>query len=233
MTIPLSKAKEVCTSSEYALVNASRAPKLNKLSPEQSRRLAGRARRALVKWRDLSRAQGRARAGTGGERARLKVELFRDALRRFEDKAVSRPAGGGSAAGGKQAGPSKRARAVAHRKARAAVRENLAGATAAWGARAKAGGSGAGRKAAVRKTKARPGTPAASAKKHRPPLKWVDVLGGAKFPGSPDKQRATRPRAKEFRGGEVGMTTRVREHAAAAGKRAQARRDRKGSQAGW
>ena len=67
MTIPLSKAKEVCTSSEYALVSASRAPKLNKLSPEQTRRLAGRARRALVKWRDLSRTQGRARAGSGGE----------------------------------------------------------------------------------------------------------------------------------------------------------------------
>lgn len=231
MAIPLSKAKELCTSSEYALVTASRTPKVNKLSPEQSRGLAGRARKALDKWQDLSRAQ--ARTGSPGERTRLKIELFRDTLGRFEDKAAARSAAGGSAGGVKRAGASKQVKAKGHRKARAAVREELAGATVAWDGRAKAGGSGAARKPAVKKTKARPGTSAASAKKHRPPLKWADVLGGAKFPGSPDKQRAARTRAKQSRIAESGVTTRVRGHITAAGKRAQARRDHKGSQAGW
>lgn len=229
MRIPLSKAKELCTSSEFTLVSASRSPQVGKLSPEKSRSLAGRARRALDKWQDLGRTQ--ARMGSAGERTRLKVALFRDALDRFEARAAARRAVGPAAS--KPAGRSKQARATGHRKARAAVREELAGATASWDKRAKASGSGAVRRPGVAKAKVRPEAPVASAKKHRPPLKWADVLSGSKFPGSPDQQRAARTRAKQSRLAESGMTTRVRGQIAASGKRAQARRDRKGSQAGW
>jgi hypothetical protein len=232
MAVPLLKAKEVCTSSEFALVSASRRPKLNKLSPEQVRFKAGRARKALDKWQDLSRAE--ARAGSAKGRTRLKAQLFRDVLDRFEAKAAAGTAKG-SATGGKQARQTKQARAIGHRKARSAVREKLAGATASWDRREKATGTGAVRgPAAAGKTKGRPGAPARSAKKHRPPLKWADVLGGAKFPGSPDWQGAARARGKQIRAEASGATSpRVRAHVKASGKRAQARRDRKGSDAGW
>lgn len=225
MAIPLSKAKQVCTTSEFALVRASRKPDLNKLSPEQSKNLAGRARKAFDKWQDMER--GQARAGSAGERTRLKTDLFREALDRFEEKAAT------SSGTAKRAGAqSKKVRAVGHRKARAAVRKELAGASKVWGARARAtGGKGAVRKPAAKKAKSGRAATASAAQKHRPPLKWSNLLSGGKFTASPDKQRAVRTRAKKARLAESGLTSRVRGQISASGKRNQARRDRKGSQA--
>ena len=61
MTIPASKVRSCCTSSETALVRASRKGELEQLSHAALKRLAVRAGTLSDKWRDLGRGQSRVR----------------------------------------------------------------------------------------------------------------------------------------------------------------------------
>ncbi len=85
MPISLKQAKKVCSKSEYALVEASRAAALRKLSPTAVKRLATQARKTLAMWRGLALKQKR--DTTAGQM----VTLFTDVVKRFATQKPSTP----------------------------------------------------------------------------------------------------------------------------------------------
>ena len=129
MTIPVSKVRSLCTSAEVALVRASRKGELGHLSYAQVKRLAVRARALLEKWQDLGRHQSRARSlkvgfGDVGPKTRLKEQIFREALTRFEERLAKLDVAAASPA--HQARPkTKKVRNAGHRSARAAIRKDI------------------------------------------------------------------------------------------------------------
>jgi hypothetical protein len=126
MAVPMESVKKVCTAAEVALVKLSRRPAVGKLSAVEARRLAARARKGFDKWQGQERSQARSRSreaglGEAAERTALKTQIFREALDSFEEQASK---GDGRAAPAKQS--PKASRTAGHRKARAAVRDELA-----------------------------------------------------------------------------------------------------------
>jgi hypothetical protein len=132
MTIPASKVRLVCTSSETALVRASRKGELESLSTAQVKRMAAKARKLIEKWQDLGRDQSRERSrkvGVGDTSAntRLKEQIFREALTRFD----ARLAKDDSESHGRAKDPkrkTKQERASKHRSSRAAIRQDMSAA---------------------------------------------------------------------------------------------------------
>jgi hypothetical protein len=127
MSIAASKVRTICTSSEAALVRASRRPQIAQLSHADVRRLSNRARKLFDKWQGLSRAQsrGRSRAKGLGESAantQLKTEIFRDALESLNARLAALD-GSGNPKG--SARKTKRSRRAEHRAARAATRQGM------------------------------------------------------------------------------------------------------------
>ena len=125
MTIPSSTVRSLCTSSEIALVRASRKGQIERLGHTELKRLAIRARKLYDKWHGLSRGQSRTRSrqiGVGDPDANTKVkaQIVRDALDSFQARLTAgettkRPAA-------KKPPPkSKRARSAEHRATRAAT----------------------------------------------------------------------------------------------------------------
>ena len=129
MTIPASKVRAVCTSTEVDLVRASRKGELEQLSAVQVKRLAVRARKQLEKWQDLGRDQSRVRSrkvgfGDTSENTRSKEEIFRETLTRFEARlAKIDPAQAHTAK--KPSFKTKNERTAKHRSKRASVRKEL------------------------------------------------------------------------------------------------------------
>jgi hypothetical protein len=130
MIVSASKVSTLCSSSELALVMASRQPELNRLTPAQLKSLALRARKLFEKANDQGRNQARAKsrklgAGLVAPRTVLKSQVFADALHSFEarrTKLEATPTGSGAATRPK----TKKVRNASHRATRASVRKKLA-----------------------------------------------------------------------------------------------------------
>ena len=129
MTISASKVKSLCTSSEIALVRASRKPELEQLSAAEVKRLAVRARKLFDKWQGLGRGQSRERRRQTGSSAldpnmRIKSQIFREALESFEAHLAK--LGSSVAHGANTSRPkTKKIRSSGHRTARAAIRKGM------------------------------------------------------------------------------------------------------------
>jgi len=122
MGISLAEAKSICTKGEFAVLQASQGPALDKLSAAQLKRHAMQSRKLLDKWSDKSRSQARTSSRKAGfpdldTRSAAKNGMFREALQIFEGrlKAVE-------AATGASVPKPKKARV-----ARAATRTSLGG----------------------------------------------------------------------------------------------------------
>lgn len=130
MVVSASKVSTLCTSSELALVMASRPPELNRLTPAELKRLVVRARKLCDKASDQGRSQARAKsrqlgAGSVAPRTLVKSQVFADALRSFETRLAKlepAPTGAGAPARPK----TKKIRNASHRATRAKVRKGLA-----------------------------------------------------------------------------------------------------------
>jgi hypothetical protein len=235
MTIPASKVRAVCTSSEIDLVRASRKGELEHLNTVQVKRLAVRARKQLEKWQDLGRDQSRVRSrkvgfGDAAANTRLKEQIFREALTRFEDRL---PKAEAAALAAKKSKPkTKQARNAGHRSTRAVVRAELSAVERLLNAQA------------IVQPKPTEVTPVASTSmppevpariqppkaipKARPSKKTLPTtkrLANSIAPSVP--QRKVTAAAKKARLVSSGKTTRMPGHISARGKRAQARRDGK------
>jgi len=251
MRVPLSEVKEICTKSELALVTASRPPKLEKLSAAEAKKSAGLARKLFDKWQDLNRDQARDRSrkvglGERDTRTQLKVRIFQEALQDFEARSSQGDASGKADSKPSQSTP-KKVRAIKHRETRASVRAELAEKHAALNAKAPASKKGAGSakpaakapataaavkpkpaKAAESKMPvagARPAAATAAKKKPKRTPPPAAAEAQSKLSASPaDKLKATTA-AKQTRIARSGITSRVRGHVSARGRRAQGRRD--------
>ncbi len=129
MTVSAAKVRSLCTTSETALVRASRKPELEQLSPAVLRRNAQLARKLFDKWQDLGRSQSRATgrktgAGAVDPNTAVKAEIFRDALNSFETR-LAKADESASPAAKKPKSKTKRMRSAEHRSTRAAVRKGL------------------------------------------------------------------------------------------------------------
>lgn len=130
MTVSASKVSTLCTSSELALVMASRPPELKRLTPAQLKSLTLRARKLRDKASDQGRSQARAKSrklGTGSVATRtlLKTQVFADALQSFETR-LAQLDGAPATVGAKAKPKTKKIRNASHRATRASVRKKLA-----------------------------------------------------------------------------------------------------------
>lgn len=130
MVVSASKVSSFCSSSEIALVMASRPPELNRLTSSQLKQLIARARKLCDKSQDKGRKQARTKSrligsGSTAIRTLLKTEIFAAALRSFESR-LAKLAEAPETSADKPRRKSKRARTAAHRSTRAQVRKSLA-----------------------------------------------------------------------------------------------------------
>lgn len=255
MTIRMSEVKTLCTPSEQSLVAASRKPQLQSLDATALRSNAQRARKLLEKWQHQGRSQARTRsqrAGLGEEaaRTRRKAEIFAEALASFQARLQTLETAERGAASGRK--KPKTIRARENRATRADVRKRLS-------KKQKAINREEGERIKARAAKAPPppqpeaGRPAAGhegppestaadapAKRRKPraalppPAKPLtkrrsEQLGlQEQTPLRPSNQKATTA-AKQARITRSGLTTRVRGHVSARGRRVQGRRDQRNS----
>jgi hypothetical protein len=240
----LDRVRELFTSAERALLEATAGSTLLAASRKQLDKTLAQARGLRDKWRDLHAGQARttkrsAAAGTAAAnaRSREKADMFTAAIERLEGRlaelglvaAPAKPAAGKSV--------TKAARTAGHRTARASVKGKLAAAAAEIN-RARAPRPAA--KPAARPAKpvamAVPQSPAAAApvvqskagKKRRPAAKAAAVLakgGGQPLRFDVTKQRSAKASATAARMKLDGKVTRRTGHTLAAGKRRQAARD--------
>lgn len=237
MAVSLAKFKEIATAAEVELVRASRA--LKELTSTEAKQLATRARKHYDKWLDLSRSQARDRSkkvGLGEIKANteLKLQAFAEALEKFEAHLLK--LGAAPAAKKKAAPKTKQTRNAGHRAARAAIRDELSAVQESLKEPArKAAKKKAVKKAAAKKKVAQ--KPAGeivvveSAPKKKVPKRGRPApiptanLGLGLNKG---KNRKANTVAKQARLDTSGVTSRVRGHVSARGKRAQGRRDSRG-----
>ena len=221
MAIPAAKVKEICTPQEAALVRSSRNPALGKLTPAELKKNAARARKLYDKWLAQSRGQSRASSkktgfGESKPNTSLKVEIFGDALKSYEDKLAKLPA----ATGPKQKPKTKKARGAGHRSARAEIRHELALEKESLKKPAKKHVT---KKKSVKKTakKVAKKKSAAKAVVSPPPTgKKIKKTSKKTSQASQAKTAAKKARIKRS-----GLDSRVLGHVSARGKRVQARRD--------
>jgi hypothetical protein len=239
MTIPASTVRLLCTSSEVALVRASRKGELEHLSAAQVKRLAVRARKLLEKWQDLGRDQSRVRSrkvgvGDVGPNTRLKEQIFRETLTRFEERLPKAAAAAAAHSAKKSRPKTKKDRNAAHRSARAVVRQDMSEAERLLNAQGAKNQKPAAHIPAAVSTSlppdaAAPIRPSKAARKTRPLAKTVPpakrLAGNAA--AAPAVQRKVTAAAKKARLVSSGKMTRMLGHIASRGKRAQARRDGK------
>jgi hypothetical protein len=250
MPVALSEVKRISTVSELAIVNASRKPKLAKLTLAEARKSAERARKLLNKWQDQSRGQARIRSRRVGygeldNRTQIKVRIFREALKNFEARAAQLEKEGGAVAGKSSAGTPRKVRSAQHRATRAAGRAQLSEKKASLNTnvdasekrrvKSRSATTGTSASAKTKATRSAPGAEASAESANEPPTSAAKKKKlqrkrkpAAAQQGSPSRQtdRLTAvAAAKESRIARSGLTTRVRGHVSARGKRAQGRRD--------
>ncbi len=244
MTIPASKVRALCTSSEVALVRASRRGELDAMTAADLRRLSASARKLLEKWQDLGRDQSRARNrkvgfGDTSENTRLKEEIFREALARFDEQLARIDQGtAGPASKSQSKKPMKKNRTTGHRSTRTALRKEMIATKKGLNApiAKQVESKPATRVPAPAPAPSTANAPAAAAptakKTTRAPRAVAKAVPARKpltlsaaFPAK--EQRKIGGAAKKARLIQSGKKTRVLGHVVASGKRAQARRDRK------
>lgn len=252
MAVPASKIKQLCTTSEIALIRASRKGELDRLTHAEVKKLAVQARKLFDKWQGLGRGQARDRGrqegfGEKDANTKLKVQLFREALDGFNAQLEKLAGAAAKNATVKVAKPvTKKKRSAEHRATRAAVRKGMTAVEDLLNTKS------AKSKKAVKKTVKKGATEPAVAKQ---PLSAVSTpstepaakpaVGGGAAPPVTAKTSAKKPApksvavsksakrqavtaAKQARVVSSGKTTRLRGHVSASGKRSQARRDAKG-----
>jgi hypothetical protein len=250
MTVPASKVKAVCTAAEIALVRASRKPALTKLSLAETKQQAKRAKKLADKWEGLRRDQSRTKRRAGGENeslanTELKSQIFREALASFSTRVEQLEAAASPRTPSKKAAKSRRT--AGHRATRAAVRSELSAKESKLNAPKRK------KKAKPAAASAKPAVDASTAANKKKPAKKVaagtsatktaktpkkakkksakkmaapaEVVGLASL--TPRKQRKATTAAKQRRVAVSGLTSRVRGHVSARGRRAQAARDQR------
>lgn len=255
MKTPIGKVKSVCTDSELAVVRASRKPELGELSLAEAKRAAARARKLFDKWQGLHRGQSRdqrRRTGRGDldNRTQLKAEIFAEALQELDARVEKLAAADAKKSASKsKKGPTKRSRATGHRAERAGVRLELKAeksaikaqsrdkskppatkpsgkapdsATPAPAKTAEASSAPATSKRPQARKQARP--PAAKKPAKSTPAR-TPIAAEDRSPPIDRLQAATA--AKQSRIKRSGLTSRIRGHVSARGRRAQGKRDSK------
>ncbi len=248
MAVPAAKVKALCTDAESALVRASRRPALGQLTPPEVKRHAARAKKLADKWAALSRDQSRTQArqsgfGDSAANTELKAEIFRDALANFTARLGALEAAGESKGTAKSA-KSKKRRSAGHRTERSAVRKELKtekrqrNADAAKKATRAPASTGATSTPTAKTKKVAGKTPAPKAAKPKPAKKKSakkaaapPLAAGAPQEGVPGpttlQQLAAKTAAKQSRVRRSGLSSRVRGHVSARGRRKQAARDQR------
>jgi hypothetical protein len=230
---------DMCSAAERKLLAATETSALATATHDSVKSLLIRVREARDKWRGLfgkqTRVQKRATTPATAEanaRSMAKADLFGGAVKRLEDRLATlvpaaKPAGSSRAA-------KKSARKAGHRDTRAAIRAELAQATATIN-RALGGSRAAPAASAAKKTEKQPAAspapqpaaaatkPAAAKSRKLPPAKRATQTVRLDFA----QQRSARTAATSGRLKTKGITTRRAGHTLAAGKRAQARRDKR------
>jgi hypothetical protein len=241
----LDRVRELFTSAERALLEATAGSTLLAASRKQLDKTLAQARGLRDKWRDLHAGQARttkrsAAAGTAAAnaRSREKADMFTAAIERLEGRLAEL---GLVAAPAKPAGKSvtKAARQAGHRTARASVKGKLAATAAEMNSgRAPRPAAKPAARPATAVAAAVPQPPAAPApvvkskskagKKRRPAATAAAVLakgGGQPLRFDVTKQRSAKASATAARMKFDGKVTRRTGHTLAAGKRRQAARD--------
>ncbi len=253
MTVRMTQVKALCTDSELALVKSSRNPELRRLTLAQTKQFSQRARKLFDKWQGQSRSQSRAQSRQVGfpdqeTNTQLKAQIFEEALAAFESQREKLSAAAEGEVAKKAAAKSKKLRAVEHRAARASVRATLSQQAADLNTKslARKAAKKAARTSAAKVTEALPETveaaPATQTKTKRagakvvkrqpaetPTKKSSKAQRPIPTPATKtlQKKQTAETNAKQARVARSGLTTRVRGHVSARGKRAQARRDNK------
>ncbi|MCE9553985.1 MAG: hypothetical protein K8T91_11500 [Planctomycetes bacterium] len=250
--INLTTAKQLCTAAEFHVVLASNPPQVNQFSAADLKKHVVEARRLRDKWRDQANRQRRSvQQAKGGRvaddttRSAEKAALFADVLARFEAAA---PLAGKKPSAIK---PIKARRSAEHRQTRAIVRESLSDATVALRLKSKKKlldkkssaptaitAPTATAKKSGKKDGADKATVAVSSQKSSAAIKPTSIKKKTASkpstpaptpPGNQQKlggnQLAAQTAAKKSRIQRSGLTTRIRGHVSARGRRAQGRRD--------
>lgn len=238
MAVSLAKFKEIATAAEIELVRASRA--LATLTTTEAKQLASRARKHYDKWLGLSRGQARERGkkvGFGEIKANteLKLQAFAEALEKFEAHLTK--LGATPTAKKKVASKTKKTRNAGHRAARATIREELSTIKeslkepARKAAKKKAVKKAAAKKKTAKKPVGEEVVAVESAPKKKVPKRGRPASTPTANLGlglNKGKNRKANTVAKQARLDSSGVTSRVRGHVSARGKRAQGRRDSRG-----
>jgi hypothetical protein len=249
--------RSLCTPAERKLLEMSEAAKLSKASHAEVQAWLGRARETRDKWRGLVGKQTRVvkrapkAVAEANARSLAKADLFDGAVKRFEAhlKTLSSAVAGAAQSAVKPiaslAKKPKRGRVAGHRKARASLRAELAGKVATLNSViAKPAAKPVVSKSVVSKpaapavaakpavaaaapvvVKAAATSKAASKKRKLPPAKAAAAAQAIRFDGA--KQRSALTSVKKNRLKVGGLVTRRGSHIMAAGKRSQARRDKR------
>ena len=251
--VSLSKLRSLCTTAERKLLDISESSGLSKAAHAEVQALLTRARSARDKWRALVGQQTRVvkrspkAVAEANARSHAKAELFDGAVKRFEAhlktvaSAVTSAAQSAVKSLTGRAKTPKRARVTGHRASRAGVRKELSRQLAALNpvvakpatSKAKPVAS----KPVVSKPAVAPAAPAvanvvattkatsktASKKRKLAPAKAA--VQAVRFDAA--KQRSALTSAKKARLKVGGLSTRRGSHIMAAGKRSQARRDKR------
>ncbi len=245
------RLRSLCTAAERKLLEMSEKSGLSKVAHAEVQALLARAREARDKWRGLVGQQTRVvkrapkAVAEANARSRAKADLFDGAVKRFEAhlktlaSAVTAAAQSATKALADRVKKPKRARVAGNRASRAGLRAELSRQVATLNrvvvkpAAAKAKSV----VAAISATKAAPspakvsaapvaGKAAAKSKKRKvAPAKAAAAAQAIRFDVA--KQRSARTAAKNSRLKMEGLATRRGSHVMAAGKRAQARRDKR------
>jgi len=241
--INLATAKKLCTATEFRLVQASQPAQVKQHSAAALKKHTVQARRLRDKWRDQAQRQRRraqqakgARVTDDSARSAEKAELFAAVLARFE---AATPSAQQTAAAAK---PSKTKRSFGHRQVRASVRGALSEQAVAMRLKSKKkslAAAAAAKKSPQQKEAATDQAAPAESGKSSTASASVPVAAKKKVVRKPSalplagsqrlgKQLKAQTAAKKSRIQRSGLTTRVRGHVSARGRRAQGRRDARG-----
>jgi hypothetical protein len=252
-SVSANRLRSLCTPAERKLLDISESPGLSKAAHTDVQALLTRARATRDKWRALVGKQARVvkrspkAVAEANARSHAKADLFDGAVKRFE--AHLKTAGSAATSAAQSAvkpivalakKTPKRARVTGHRKARAGLRAELASKVATLNrVIAKPAAKPVASKPAAPVVAAKPAVAAAapaavktvaasktgSKKRKLPPAKAAAAAQVIRFDGT--KQRSALTSAKKARLKVGGLSTRRGSHIMAAGKRSQARRDKR------
>jgi hypothetical protein len=251
-SVSANRLRSLCTPAERKLLDISESPGLSKAAHTDVQALLTRARATRDKWRALVGKQARVvkrspkAVAEANARSHAKADLFDGAVKRFEahlktagSAATSAAQSAVKALTGRAKTP-KRARVTGHRKARAGLRAELASKVATLNSViTKPAAKLVALKPAAPVVAAKPAVAAAapaavktvaasktgSKKRKLPPAKAAAAAQVIRFDGT--KQRSALTSAKKARLKVGGLSTRRGSHIMAAGKRSQARRDKR------